>query len=1259
MDLLDLDTKQVPCEVVALGMENGLISDSQITATSVWNAVLSTRHGRLNDAASWSARKNDQDQWIQIDLGKKDVVAAIATQGRRNYNQWVKTYSVSYSSNGEHFDYYKINGLVREFNGNYDKNSLVENVLSPTVTTRYVRIHPKTWYGHISLRIEVYGCSSGPCKEGEVAFGMQNGKIHDSHITASSFWSASLSPQKARLNGVASWSSSGRNNQKQWIQIDLGKERVITAIATQGRANYNQWVKTYSVSYSLNGQNFQLYLINGVKKVFYGNSDRWSIVTNVLSQPITARYIRIHPESWYGHISMRLEIYGCYSYEGPCKSGEEALGVENGKISDITASSVWNAALSTQQGRLNSRSSWSARRNDQNQWIQVDLGRKETITVIATQGRSNYNQWVKTFSVFYSLNGHTFEPYKINGIQKVFTGNTDRNSVVFNVLSPTITTRYIRIHPKTWHYHISMRLELYGCKREKETLCNLGETTLGIEDGRIGSTQLISSTVWSPSYSAARGGRLYDAGAWIALANDLNQWMQVDLGRREVVTGIATQGRSNSNQWVKTYLVSYSLDGRIFNTYQSDGVDKTFIGNTDRNTIIKNVLSPAITARYVRIHPVTWQSHISMRMELYGCFRAPKPCDSTPCKNEGICQNDGESFLCTCVGSYEGKTCEEYASPCKTHEVGLGVEKGKIPDDQLTASTSYRVALNVLHGRLNGGPSWSARQNDRNQWMQVDLGREEVVTGIATQGRNNYNQWVKTYSVSYSLDGRIFYAYESGGVGKIFIGNTDRNTIIKNVLSPAITARYVRIHPVTWQRHISMRMELYGCYRAPKPCDSSPCKNEGKCTNEGNLSFSCKCRPYFIGLTCETELPNPCQAKPCRNGGHCVVLGNHYSCRCKPEFGGVHCEHSQSLCWAHGDPHYRSFDGLTFNFMGTCEYDFAKDCSVNKLFTVRTTNKRCGWGVSCTASVKIYIASYHILMTRVRQTAIVNGVKITRFPLFRPGFQITNPSVKLLIFSSTDIGLTVSWDTSMAIKVAVSGRFREKLCSSSLCGNNNGNKFDDNKFSRNCAPPADELSCIPDSLTQPIIDKCQLMNSPSSPFKHCNSFVDPTTLISDCKYDACRCKNPLQCVCAAFASYSKQCAAIQSVVEWRFKGTYLYEPLKECAQECKNPGEIFTECGSSCAKTCRDLSSDSRCSEECVPSCQCPEGQVLDDNSRCVPVTECTCFFQEKVYQPGQSIKIGNCKTCTCNAGGMACLDDKICSSKRPCESFPCKNGGV
>jgi len=46
---------------------------------------------------------------------------------------------------------------------------------------------------------------------------------------------------------------------------------------------------------------------------------------------------------------------------------------------------------------------------------------------------------------------------------KIFDGNKDSNTVVFSLLNPPITGRFIRIQPVEWHNHISMRTEFYGC----------------------------------------------------------------------------------------------------------------------------------------------------------------------------------------------------------------------------------------------------------------------------------------------------------------------------------------------------------------------------------------------------------------------------------------------------------------------------------------------------------------------------------------------------------------------------------------------------------------------------------------------------------------------------------------------------------------------------------------------------------------------------------------------------------------------------
>ena len=45
-----------------------------------------------------------------------------------------------------------------------------------------------------------------------------------------------------------------------------------------------------------------------------------------------------------------------------------------------------------------------------------------------------------------------------------FLGNTDQDTVVKHRFNEGIRARYIRFHPTGWHNHISMRVEVYGCK---------------------------------------------------------------------------------------------------------------------------------------------------------------------------------------------------------------------------------------------------------------------------------------------------------------------------------------------------------------------------------------------------------------------------------------------------------------------------------------------------------------------------------------------------------------------------------------------------------------------------------------------------------------------------------------------------------------------------------------------------------------------------------------------------------------------------
>jgi len=56
---------------------------------------------------------------------------------------------------------------------------------------------------------------------------------------------------------------------------------------------------------------------------------------------------------------------------------------------------------------------------------------------------------------------------------------------------------------------------------------------------------------------------------------------------------------------------------------------QTFNGNKDEDTTVTNSLACPITAKCVRLIPLTWNNNISMRMDLKGCHIRKTPKQQT------------------------------------------------------------------------------------------------------------------------------------------------------------------------------------------------------------------------------------------------------------------------------------------------------------------------------------------------------------------------------------------------------------------------------------------------------------------------------------------------------------------------------------------------------------------------------------------------------------------------------------------------------
>ena len=110
----------------------------------------------------------------------------------------------------------------------------------------------------------------------------------------------------------------------------------------------------------------------------------------------------------------------------------------------------------------------------------------------------------------------------------------------------------------------------------------------------------------------------------------------------------------------------------------------------------------------------------------------------------------------------------------------LGLENGAIPDAQISASSQWDNNLGPNRARLNGNltgkgmGAWCALNDDKNQWLQVDLGRYTTVTRIATQGRSDSSQWVTKYWLQYSDDRVNFHWYKDLVDGSIKVQHTHK-----------------------------------------------------------------------------------------------------------------------------------------------------------------------------------------------------------------------------------------------------------------------------------------------------------------------------------------------------------------------------------------------------------------------------------------------------------------------------------------------------
>ncbi|XP_053545229.1 mucin-5AC-like [Bombina bombina] len=354
--------------------------------------------------------------------------------------------------------------------------------------------------------------------------------------------------------------------------------------------------------------------------------------------------------------------------------------------------------------------------------------------------------------------------------------------------------------------------------------------------------------------------------------------------------------------------------------------------------------------------------------------------------------------------------------------------------------------------------------------------------------------------------------------------------------------------------------------------------------------------------------------------------------------------HNHIVCSTWGNYHYKTFDGDIFQFPGTCNYIFSSHCqNTFEDFNIQI-RRSVGPGKTTLSYVVLKIEG---LVIELQNGDVKVAEESVSLPYSQHGVQIQRTSVYLKV--SAKIGLVFMWNEDDAAMLELQPKYMNSTCG--LCGNFNGVLQDElmlndiqltplqfgnlQKWNGPTEQCEDPVASAPKNCSD-LIPTCSRLLS-SSVFTDCALRVAVDRYIDSCVSDLCSChfQSGVSCVCDTVAEYSRQCAhAGGKPQDWRTP--YL------CERRCPM-NMTYQECGSPCTDTCSNQERALVCEDHCVDGCFCPEGTVYDDidNRGCVPLSDCSCTYNNTKYKPGETYS-SHCRKCTCAGGQWSC------------ESLPC-----
>ncbi|KAJ6665054.1 hypothetical protein lerEdw1_005285 [Lerista edwardsae] len=330
---------------------------------------------------------------------------------------------------------------------------------------------------------------------------------------------------------------------------------------------------------------------------------------------------------------------------------------------------------------------------------------------------------------------------------------------------------------------------------------------------------------------------------------------------------------------------------------------------------------------------------------------------------------------------------------------------------------------------------------------------------------------------------------------------------------------------------------------------------ERTCENQLlNLTISAHL-PCFSGCMCPQGLvkhgdacfkPDEC---PCSWKGKEYfpgdkVISSCHTCIC--HHGSFECTFHPcpSMCTTYGDRHYRTFDGLSFDYIGNCKVYLVKSSSTTS-FSIIVENINCfNTGIICRKYIFINIGkSFIIFDDDTGDSSSLSYIdKQQQVYIWKAGF--------FTIVHFPNEYITVMWDQRTTVHVQTGPQWQGEL--TGLCGNfdsktvnemrtpenfelTNAQEFGSSWAATECVDSSDiRHPCILNPLREPFAKKeCGILLSEI--FESCHPVVDVTWFYSNCLTDTCGCNQggDCECFCTGVSAYAHQCCQQGVTVDWR------------------------------------------------------------------------------------------------------------------------------